>query len=104
MKTDPYSALDKPQKHTLRGRTSGRSYTLSAPPGLSYLYSIHDKSLHSKAHRCLLNSFLNFLDEVSQWCLPKFSYFYPPIHFLCEKKCLRTGKFPMLLNISSGRI
>ena len=34
MKTDPYSALDKPQKHTLRGRTSGRSFTLSAsPPG-----------------------------------------------------------------------
>ena len=32
MKTDPYSALDKPQKHTLRGRTSGRSFTLSAPP------------------------------------------------------------------------
>ena len=31
MKTDPYSALDKPQKHTLRGRTSGRSFTLSAP-------------------------------------------------------------------------
>ena len=23
MKTDPYSALDKPKKHTLRGRTSG---------------------------------------------------------------------------------
>ena len=32
MKTDPYSALDKPQKHTLRGLTSGRSFTLSAPP------------------------------------------------------------------------
>ena len=31
MKTDPYSALDKPQKHTLRGRTSGRSFTLSVP-------------------------------------------------------------------------
>ena len=33
VKPDPYSALDKPQKHTLRGRTSGRSFTLSAPPG-----------------------------------------------------------------------
>ena len=32
VKPDPYSALDKPQKHTLRGRTSGRSFTLSAPP------------------------------------------------------------------------
>ena len=34
MKTDPYSALDKPQKHTLRGRTSGRPFTLSASPGI----------------------------------------------------------------------
>ena len=33
VKPDPYSALDKPQKHTLRGRTSGRSFTLSAPLG-----------------------------------------------------------------------
>ena len=41
MKTDPYSALDKPQKHTLRGRTSGRSFTLSAPPGVSILESIN---------------------------------------------------------------
>ena len=31
VKSDPYSTLDKPQKHTLRGRTSGRSFTLSAP-------------------------------------------------------------------------
>ena len=27
VKPEPYSALDKPQKHTLTGRTSGRSFT-----------------------------------------------------------------------------
>ena len=26
MKTDPYSALDKPQKHTLRGRNNNYKY------------------------------------------------------------------------------
>ena len=52
MKTDPYSALDKPQKHTLRGRTSSRSFTLSALKHLECSYKKRIILMIENIHKC----------------------------------------------------
>ena len=47
VKPDLYSAFDKPQKHTLRGRTSGRSFTFQETTSLR---NMRLKCLKSKKH------------------------------------------------------